>query len=174
MRAILRKHAPYFFEGGFPKDRVIQGMKELDLKIIHPDAMDVDETMMTLAKEQSWQVFPWFSIKDESAKEVLWERLYNLGIDGLCTNYPRELSEWLSKKAVKKVDKVVLKEKGHLKTTDGMLIHYRIYGPRKPTHYLLVANGRSEWTAKYEDLHERLGIKAMCADYVGSPRSGRI
>jgi glycerophosphoryl diester phosphodiesterase len=71
-----------------------QFMIATGIRIFHPDAMLVTEQLMTWLKDKSWQIFPYVSNKIENP-DTLWPLLFSLGIDGLCTNYPRELKAWL-------------------------------------------------------------------------------
>ncbi len=54
-------------------------------------------------------------------------------------------------------------KKGRIKAKDHTLLSYQIIAPQKPQSYLLFLNGRSEWSEKYGDIHERLGIAPSCA-----------
>jgi glycerophosphoryl diester phosphodiesterase len=65
--------------------------------IIHPEVALVNRTFMDQAVYRGWQVYPWISLKDESPSQRLeiWKRLRSLGVDGLCTNWPREFCRWL-------------------------------------------------------------------------------
>ena len=52
---------------------------------------------MDQARMRGWEVNAWVPmIGEEEDREGLWSVLQTLGIDGLCTNYPRQLKEWLS------------------------------------------------------------------------------
>ena len=69
-------------------------MHATNISIFHPDAMLVSESMINWTKANNWKVYPYVSNTIENP-EILWPFLYELGIDGLCTNYPRELKAWL-------------------------------------------------------------------------------
>ena len=72
-------------------------MKSAEASIIHPEDDLVNENFMEQAKRYNWQVFPWTPLKgrEDNLKELMWQRLLNLGVDGFCTNYPREFSHFL-------------------------------------------------------------------------------
>lgn len=70
-------------------------MSECECNIFHPEVKIIDEELMKFTSENQWQVFPYISIKDEKPPETIWKELSTLGIDGLCTNYPREFKAWL-------------------------------------------------------------------------------
>ncbi len=71
-------------------------MKEVDTSIIHPEANWITDTFMDHARQQNWKVFPWIG-KAEEAKNptASWERLRALGVEGLCTNFPIAMRQWL-------------------------------------------------------------------------------
>ncbi len=74
---------------------VTAAMETCQSHIFHPEAGAVDAKLMSLAQQKHWEVFPWVSLLKEQAKKTLWRRLYSLGVDGLCTNYPAELTAFL-------------------------------------------------------------------------------
>lgn len=64
--------------------------------IVHPEVSQVGESFMEQAFVRGWTVYPWVPLDgEESDKELLWMKMYDLGVHGLCTNYPRELVIWL-------------------------------------------------------------------------------
>jgi glycerophosphoryl diester phosphodiesterase len=64
--------------------------------IFHPVTYWVDENLMDQAQARGWKVFPYVEMVGEDYdKEGLWAEMYALGVDGLCTNYPREFRTWL-------------------------------------------------------------------------------
>lgn len=72
-------------------------MQECRADIFHPFVEWLNEDIMDQARSRGWKVFPWVSMKgEEGDKQALWGWLHSLGIDGLCTNYPRQLAIWLS------------------------------------------------------------------------------
>lgn len=71
-------------------------MQSVRTNIIHPRADQINERFMDQAKARNWTVYAWSSMQgEESDREGLWSALSGLGVDGLCTNYPRELITWL-------------------------------------------------------------------------------
>lgn len=72
-------------------------MQKIHTNIIHPWAPLVDENFMDQAKARGWIVYPYCSAKGEEDEDQvgLWTTLKTLGIDGLCTNYPRQMRAWL-------------------------------------------------------------------------------
>jgi glycerophosphoryl diester phosphodiesterase len=70
-------------------------MNSCRAKIFHPHTRFVTEGLMDQARARDWQVFPYVGFKTEAAnKRPLWESLRRLGVDGLCTNFPREFKDW--------------------------------------------------------------------------------
>ncbi len=73
-------------------------MTETASKILHPKADTVDENLMEYARLHHWLVYPWVPmVGEDENREQLWTTLLSLGVDGLCTNSPRELIEWLDR-----------------------------------------------------------------------------
>lgn len=71
-------------------------MAETASSILHPRVDLVDELLMEQAKVRAWKVYPWVPMAGEQRdREDLWFSLQSVGVDGLCTNYPRELKAWL-------------------------------------------------------------------------------
>lgn len=70
-------------------------MKRHGIRIFHPEAKLVTPPMVKRCKELGWQVFPYVGLRDETEKERLWSYLMTVGVDGLCTNYPRQMNLWL-------------------------------------------------------------------------------
>ncbi len=75
-------------------------MDTCQAKILHPEIYLTDENLMKQAKEMGWKVIPYATMKCEDGessevREKIWNRLYDLGVDGFCTNYPREMVQWL-------------------------------------------------------------------------------
>lgn len=64
--------------------------------IFHPVVDWIDERLMDQARARKWQVFGWVPMAGEQdARESTWHYLAAIGVDGLCTNYPREMAQWL-------------------------------------------------------------------------------
>jgi len=73
-------------------------MQQCRSQILHPQASFVTENLMDQARNRGWKVYPYVTMKDEDVdRESLWTHLRTLGIDGLCTNYPREFKAWLGR-----------------------------------------------------------------------------
>lgn len=68
-----------------------------DCHIIHPQVALVTPAFMDQARFRGWKVYPWISVVDEPAsqREAIWTKLRSLGVDGLCTNWPREFAHWV-------------------------------------------------------------------------------
>lgn len=78
-------------------DNALRFCRENHIAIIHPYYKMVTDTFMAKAREQGLKVFPYTGMVDEdSDQRTIWQNLRELGIDGLCTNYPRELKQWLA------------------------------------------------------------------------------
>ena len=73
-------------------------LKDYPTWFFHPQADLLSEENMTYFKQHKKKIYAWVPFKgvEDHNKEKLWLKLYNLKIDGLCTNYPRELKTWLS------------------------------------------------------------------------------
>lgn len=66
-------------------------------RIIHPAAPLVTRGFMDFCRSRRYLVYPWVSMDgEEQNREALWTWLKTLGVDGLCTNYPRQLQQWLT------------------------------------------------------------------------------
>ena len=71
-------------------------MMETRSTIFHPDADLVTEAMMDYAHAKGWKVIPWVKMAgEENDRYALWSFLRTVKVAGLCTNYPRELVQWL-------------------------------------------------------------------------------
>jgi glycerophosphoryl diester phosphodiesterase len=65
--------------------------------IFHPVADWIDWNLMDQAKARGWKVYGWVPMAGETTgRESLWNYLAALDVDGLCTNYPREMAAWLA------------------------------------------------------------------------------
>ncbi len=63
--------------------------------IFHPVAEWINEELMDQAKARGWKVYGWVPMAGEkTGRESLWNYLAAIGVDGLCTNYPREMAHW--------------------------------------------------------------------------------
>ena len=66
-------------------------------RIFHPVANWIDWNLMDQAKARGWKVYGWVPMAGETTgRENLWSYLAALDVDGLCTNYPREMAAWLA------------------------------------------------------------------------------
>ncbi len=71
-------------------------MQRCRTKIFHPWTRYLNAKVMDQAKARGWIVYPYVGMKEEDKnREDLWIYLASLGIDGLCTNYPREFARWV-------------------------------------------------------------------------------
>jgi glycerophosphoryl diester phosphodiesterase len=67
-------------------------------KILHPWVGYVNEEVMDQARLRGWKVFAYAGYlgpDERQGREELWSYLDACGIDGLCTNFPREMKAWL-------------------------------------------------------------------------------
>ncbi len=70
--------------------------KQLAIKICHPEFYALSPSLMQTIRSAGLRVYPWISLKDEKKHpEKIWEKLVALKVDGFCTNYPREMMNWL-------------------------------------------------------------------------------
>lgn len=72
-----------------------QFMAKNAIRIFHPEARLVTPSMVQLLKLEGWDIFPYVGLRDEAHPEELWTYLMTVGVDGLCTNYPRHMRLWL-------------------------------------------------------------------------------
>ena len=73
-------------------------MQSCRAKIFHPWTNFLTFEVMEQARVRGWKVYPYTSyMGEESDRESLWALMQTFGVDGLCTNYPREFKEWLAK-----------------------------------------------------------------------------
>ncbi len=71
-------------------------MTKIGCRTFHPYARIVNKKMMDYCQENNFTVIPYCGINDEDKlRYKLWTKLKKLNIDGLCTNYPLELREWI-------------------------------------------------------------------------------
>ena len=78
----------------------IELMLSCQTEIFHPDALQLTPEMMQEAKARRWLVYPYISLRHEERLMVqLWQRLAELGVGGLCTNFPTKMAAWLKSSA---------------------------------------------------------------------------
>lgn len=70
-------------------------MKKHAIRIFHPDARLVTPALVQAIKGEGWEIYPYIGLAKETRREELWSFLMTVGVDGLCTNYPREMHLWL-------------------------------------------------------------------------------
>lgn len=72
-------------------------MQMVDAKIIHPRMDIVSENFMDQAQHHGWKVFTWSPmIGEDHNRDAIWITLKTMNVDGHCTNYPREMKQWLT------------------------------------------------------------------------------
>jgi glycerophosphoryl diester phosphodiesterase len=72
-------------------------MGEVSAQIIHPRVGQVTQGFMDQCRHRKWKVFSWSTmIGEDYDREHQWSVLSALGVDGHCTNFPRELVGWLN------------------------------------------------------------------------------
>ncbi len=81
---------PFAFQLG-PKSFMLKNA----VRIFHPDAALVTPSMVRQIKLEGWEIYPYIGLRRETNREELWSYLMTVGVDGLCTNYPREMQLWL-------------------------------------------------------------------------------
>jgi len=76
-------------------------LEKAGTNVLHPEACMVNENMMDQARARGWIVNAWVPLAgEEQGREGLWAALKTVGLDGLCTNYPRQLRSWLTEAAL--------------------------------------------------------------------------
>jgi glycerophosphoryl diester phosphodiesterase len=71
-------------------------MQEANATILHPRYDQVSEHLMDQARSRGWQVFSWATMVGEDHRmHEVWTTLKSFDVDGHCTNYPREMVQWL-------------------------------------------------------------------------------
>ncbi len=73
----------------------VRFMEQHGIRIYHPEAKLLMPAQMRVCKARGIQVVPWVGMRDEINREQLWSYLMTVGVDGFCTNYPRQLKLWL-------------------------------------------------------------------------------
>lgn len=76
---------------------ILKELHSLKIEYIHPQTEVCDRETMIHAKQNGWKVVPYAATKGEEFVDrvQVWNKMRDLGVEGLCTNYPRELIEWL-------------------------------------------------------------------------------
>lgn len=71
-------------------------MRDVDAHILHPRMEMVGANLMDQAQHRGWKVYSWSTMVGENvAAQESWTTLKSLGVHGHCTNYPREMKQWL-------------------------------------------------------------------------------
>lgn len=71
-------------------------MNIANTKVFHPWVDLVTPAVVEWAKSKNWIIYPFVSGgENKKDNEEVWDYLYALGVDGLCTNRPREMRQWL-------------------------------------------------------------------------------
>ena len=73
----------------------VRFMRKNGIRIFHPDARLVTPAMVKGIKSRGWSIYPYVGLRKEQNPTELWIYLKTCGVDGLCTNYPREMLLWL-------------------------------------------------------------------------------
>jgi glycerophosphoryl diester phosphodiesterase len=73
----------------------VRFMQKHGIRIYHPEAKLLTPAMMRVAKDRGIEVNPYVGLRDENNREQLWSYLMTVGVEGLCTNYPRQMKLWL-------------------------------------------------------------------------------
>jgi len=75
---------------------ILNFMAITSANIVHPRMGMISEPFMDQCKARGWKVFTWSPmVGEDHARESWWTMLRALEVDGHCTNYPREFSQWL-------------------------------------------------------------------------------
>lgn len=75
---------------------ILNFMQMTSAHIVHPRMGQISEAFMDQCRTRDWKVYTWAPmIGEDTARESLWTLLRTMGVDGHCTNYPRELLHWL-------------------------------------------------------------------------------
>ena len=94
LKVALLSDKYYWMPGSFQAGP-LRFMQRHGIKIFHPEAKLLTPHIMRIAKNKGIEVIPWVGLRDETNREQLWSYLMAVGVDGLCTNYPRQLKLWL-------------------------------------------------------------------------------
>lgn len=75
---------------------ILNFMQMTSCHIVHPRMELMSESFMEQCVHRGWKVFTWAPmIGEDHSRESWWTLLKTLGVHGHCTNYPRELVQWL-------------------------------------------------------------------------------
>lgn len=86
----------FLVEHAHEADMAFRFCKDQRIAIIHPYYKMVTDSFMNQARADGLKVYPYTGMVDEDQDQTLiWQDLKDKGIDGLCTNYPREMRQWL-------------------------------------------------------------------------------
>ncbi len=85
----------YLWIPGTFKFGPVKFMKKHGIRIFHPEAKLLTPGMMEAARKEGLDVVPYVGLRDENNREQLWSYLMAVGVQGLCTNYPRAMKLWL-------------------------------------------------------------------------------
>ncbi|MCY4380868.1 MAG: glycerophosphodiester phosphodiesterase family protein [Proteobacteria bacterium] len=79
-----------------------QRMNMVGSQIIHPRAIDWESSLGWRAKAEGYLVYTWSAMMDQERQQQcsLWHHLYQLHVDGHCTNCPLEFSRFLRQKMI--------------------------------------------------------------------------
>ena len=84
---------------GSPKEaqELLGFSKYLDF---HPHVDCLSKKMVEESHSLGGKVYPWIAYEGVSLEEEknIWSKVIPLGVDGLCSNYPRQLLSWLKQK----------------------------------------------------------------------------
>ncbi len=86
-----------FLWGKYPRltSEPLAVMADLGIKIFHPEVKSLTAKLMEQARKRDLTIVPWISAKDEIKDRIaVWQKLLDFGVDGFCTNFPRELIAW--------------------------------------------------------------------------------
>lgn len=77
-------------------------MNHCQTNIIHPQIDLIDKIFMEQAHRRNWQVFGWAGMKsmEDYKRPVIWQNLKEMGVHGLCTNYPQEMRQYIQARQV--------------------------------------------------------------------------
>ena len=83
-----------------PDSKAFAELEEHPNWIFHPQADTLTTEIAKRLHKENKIIYPWvprLGIED-TKREELWQKMFDLKVHGLCTNYPRELKQWLAKK----------------------------------------------------------------------------
>ena len=86
-------HVPWPF---FSHLSILTFMQMVSATTLHPRMDMIGENLMDQAKSRGWKVYTWSPMVGEDiGREGWWTMLMSHEIDGHCTNFPREMVQWL-------------------------------------------------------------------------------